>query len=135
MKRMPIRNLKSEIRNRPGAVLLVVLICLAVSSLIFGLVLRTGLTERRLVRAQERQIQAALLAESGLERAAARLAADRDYQGETWTISADQLGGFDAQVRISIETRTDRTRTVTAQADYPAEVADRARETRSQELP
>jgi hypothetical protein len=132
---MPIRNPQSAIRNRPGAVLLTVLICLTIGSLMFGVVLRTGLAERRLVRAQERQMQAALLAESALERAAARLAADRDYREETWTISADELGA-EGVVQIKVETNaaSGSGRIIRVQADYPAKANDRARESRQRTI-
>jgi hypothetical protein len=125
-----IRTPQSAIHNRPGGVLLIVMICLAVGSIFFGLMIRTGLAEWRLVRVQERQMQAAILAESGLNRAAARLAADADYQGETWQITAAELGGGEAAaVVISVATDGDH-RTIKAQADYPAAGDARVRESR-----
>ena len=69
-----------------------VLICLIVITLISGAVLKVGLAHRDLVRAQERRLQAEWLAESGVQRALARLAVDRDYAGETWPFSAADLG-------------------------------------------
>lgn len=134
---MPIRNPQSAIRNRNGAVLLTVLVCLTIASIFFGVMLRTGLAEWRLVRTQERQMQAALLAESALGRAAARLAAEADYRGEIWTIRVEELGGGDdAVVRISIETdnANQSIRTITVQADYPAEGENRARESRQRKV-
>ena len=109
---------------------------LTIASILFGVMLRTGLAERRLLRAQERQMQTAWLAESALARAAARLAADRDYQGETWTISAQELGGNDdAVVRISVETAADgSSHTVKVQADHPADGEHRQRESRERRL-
>jgi hypothetical protein len=119
--------------NRPGGILLTVLVCLTIASILFGVMLRTGLAEWRLVRAQERRMQAAWLAESGLARAAARLAADAEYRGETWTITAEELrGNYPAAVRIRVETdAADESRwLIKAQADYPAEGQTRARESR-----
>jgi len=140
---MPIRNPQSAIRNRQGAILLTVLVCLTIASIIFGVMLRTGLAEWRLVRAQQRQMQAAMLAESALGRAAARLAADAGYRGETWKINADELGGNDdAVVRISVATDSAdaSSQMIRTQADYPADDetrarASRERKTHTKELP
>ena len=43
-------------------------------------------------RSQERRLQAEWLAESGAQRAVARLARDHDYTGETWSLTARDLG-------------------------------------------
>jgi hypothetical protein len=49
--------------------------------------------------------QAQWLAESGVQRAAARLRAAADYRGETWEIPADLLGsGHPAAVTIEVRT-------------------------------
>jgi hypothetical protein len=59
-----------------------------------------GVSLVRLARLAERsleldrcRVQADWLAESALERAAARLAADASYQGETWTLAAVEFAG------------------------------------------
>src|SRR4051812_23678064 len=90
------RSHSSSSRSRPlrcGAVVVVVLICLMLIVLIGGTLLRTGLVQRRQLRMEERKLQAEWLAESGLERAAARLAEDPAYRGETRKILAADLGG------------------------------------------
>ncbi len=51
-----------------------VLVCLIIVTLISGAVLKVGLAQRELARSQERRLQAEWLAESGIERAMARLA-------------------------------------------------------------
>lgn len=79
------------------------------------------------------RLQTAWLLESGLERAAARLAVDRNYTGETWTINADRLGGPDAAaivIRVeSDQSQSDR-RQVVVEAACPVEGAQQARLTR-----
>jgi hypothetical protein len=78
-------------------------------------------------------VQAAWLAESGADRARARLAADRAYRGETWTLSADESGLADAaEVRIVAEPSADRPGRwkVQVEADYPNHPHRRAREAR-----
>jgi Tfp pilus assembly protein PilX len=117
--------------KRRGAVLLTVLVCLIVITLICVVLLRQGVSARGQVQAEERRLQARWLAESGLERAAARLAHDASYTGETWKLSADALGGaWPGQVTITVsgvEGHAAR-RLVNVQADYPSETTLRARQ-------
>ena len=54
-----------------------VLVCLVIVTLISGALLKVGLAHRDWVRGQERQLQAEWLAQAGLDRALARLAAER----------------------------------------------------------
>jgi len=119
-----------SVRGRRGAVLLVAIVCIAVASVIFLSLLRLSVAERRRVETEAWQVQAAWLAESGIERAAARLAADPEYQGETWALPADLLGGrYDAVVKIRVETIPDDEprRLVHVEADYPDDPQNRAR--------
>ncbi len=116
--------------RRRGVVLLVGIVCLAVASVLFLSLLRLSVAERHRVDTEAWQLQAAWLAESGLERAAARLAADPEYQGETWSLPADVLGTQDdAAVRIQVENVPDdpHRRTVRVEADYPDHPQRRAR--------
>jgi Tfp pilus assembly protein PilX len=108
----------------------VVLVCLLVMTLIFGSLLRLVHSQRALVRHDERRLQADWLAESGLERAAARLGNDPRYRGETWTFPADELGDQSpGVVTITVEPRkgAENQRLVTVQADYPRDPPRRAR--------
>ena len=73
-------NTPSRKPGRRGAVLLVALVAIAVASVVFTSLLRLSVAERRRVQTEAWQVQAAWLAESGLERAAARLDADAAYQ-------------------------------------------------------
>ena len=113
-----------------GAVLMVVLVCLTLAAAIGGALLRAGIARRGQARMEERRLQAAWLAESGLERASMKLAEAPDYRGETWDIPASDLGGRDGgAVLIAIEAvegRPDR-RLVRVRADYPNDPARRAR--------
>jgi hypothetical protein len=107
-----------------------VLVCLIVMTLICGGLLRLAQSQRTSIRNEERRLQADWLAESGLERAAVRLADDPSYRGETWPLSAVEIGG-DAPgvVTITVEPRRDEParRLVTVQADYPRDPERRAR--------
>jgi hypothetical protein len=119
--------------GRPGAILFVVLVCIIIASLVFmSLVLQT-VAERRRGRTEAWQTQAAWLVESGLERAAARLAGDPGYAGETWRLPADALAGPDsAVVLIEVEPMAEqpRRRLVRVRADYPDHPQQRARQSK-----
>jgi hypothetical protein len=108
------------------------LVCLLVMTLICGSLLRTIQTQRALLRSEERRLQADWLAESGLERACARLANDAEYQGENWSLTGNQMGGKeDATVTIHVAARPGkdgvRQRLVNVQADYPRDPVRRVR--------
>ena len=124
-------NARTPIRHRErGAVLIVVLVCLALASAMFVLVVKQAAAERRTIDRRHNALQSQWLAEAGVERAAARLAADVDYDGETWAVSAKQLTGSDAAVvRIEVEKIADRPdwRLVRVEADYPNDAKHRCR--------
>lgn len=129
----PCQPIRSDRIRRRGAVVLMALVCIAVAAVMFMALLRLFVMERGALRTEAWKAQAAWLVESGLERAAARLAADPEYQGETWQIPGDALGGDDsAVVRIEVRTvpeQSDR-RLVHVRADYPDDPQHRARESK-----
>ncbi len=116
--------------RRTGYVLLIVMVFLAIAmTLVVGWA-RIAMLNYRQIGSVENRLQADWLAESALERAGAKLLADRSYQGETWQVSAADLGRqpTDAEraaagvVVIAVEPVTDRptARSVHVQADFPA---------------
>lgn len=118
---------------RRGAVLIAALVCVAVAAVVFMSALKMASAQRHRMETELWELQAAWLAESGLERAAERLAAKPDFAGETWNIPAEQLGGsYAAVVRIRVESVRDqpKSRLVRVEADYPDHPQDRARESR-----
>jgi Tfp pilus assembly protein PilX len=118
---------------RKGAAIILVLLGLALTTAIFLSVLKMIAVQRQSVELQARQIEAGWLAESAVQRAAARLSAEAGYRGETWNISAKEIGGRDgATIAIRVENvpgKSDR-RTVHVEADYPGDPDQRARQTR-----
>ncbi|MEX2285766.1 MAG: hypothetical protein WD648_01675 [Planctomycetaceae bacterium] len=111
-------------RGRRGGVLVVAMICLVLISLILSSLLKLSTMHHRQMRYEQQQLQADWLAESGLERAAGRLAADRNYSGETWKVSAADLGQQDGgEVQISLAAVADRpeVRAISVVAIYPSE--------------
>jgi hypothetical protein len=132
--------------ERRGLTAAAVLVCLMVVTLVSGVLVKIGVAYRGQVRVQERRLQAELLAESGVDRAFARLAAKPDYTGERWEIGAEALGqpaslapeeGPAAVVTIRVDrpSAQGETRIVRVQADCPPDAPHRIRYTREVVVP
>ncbi len=108
-------------------------VAVAVSTAVLLSIVKLSATGCRTTRTEAWQMQAAWLADSALQRAASRLAADAAYAGETWAIPAAQLTG-DADGLVTIEVipvSNDPTRRqVRVRADYPNDPQHRARQSR-----
>ena len=130
-----------------GMTVVAVLVCLIILTMISGAILKVSVARRELARSHERRLQAEWLAESGLERAIARLALDRDYSGEMWSLVSHDLGRGEhaskgtapakadtpeARITIKVErvpTASNR-RSVHVQADYPLDAQGRSRQSK-----
>ena len=89
--------------RRRGTALAFTLAVVTVLSALALLVTRSFVTLHQQRTHQQRELQADFLVESGLERAAARLAASPEYQGETWELPAKESGlSANAQMVITI---------------------------------
>jgi hypothetical protein len=120
--------------RRAGLAIIPALVCIVLVTLLCGSLLKQALTVRNLVRTEERRMQAEWLAESGLGRARARLEADPRYQGETWDVPAESLGGrATGVVRITVEPVENQSgrRRLRVEADYPRGEETRARQTKT----
>ncbi|HEV3136753.1 MAG TPA: hypothetical protein VGZ26_02595 [Pirellulales bacterium] len=109
--------------ERRAVVLMSVLVCLAVAMSLFLAWLKTAALERKQLQVQHDRVQAEILADAGLDRAAAQLLSARDYSAETWQIGPESLAGRGtATVTIHVEAVPENTeaRTVHAVAEYPA---------------
>ena len=130
----PGRDDAPPLGRRRAAITVAVLVCLLIMTLLGAGLLRMVGTQRKLIRNEERALQADWLAESGIDRAAARLAEDPHYSGETWSITAETLGGpSPGVVTIKVEPRRDgpERRLVTVQADYPSALNQRVRSSKT----
>jgi type II secretory pathway component PulK len=110
-------------------VLVFVLVCLAVAMTMVAGWVTVAATQARQSRALEDRLQAAWLAESAVGRAAARLRAQPDYQGETWEIAGEEFGGQSkaglaaggvAVISVQTDAENPRRRRVAVRAEYPA---------------
>lgn len=109
--------------SRHGAFLVVALICLLLSTALLGTLLTMVQSQRRQMVREQMRAQADWLAESALERAAAKLRADAGYSQETWSIPAGELRGDDpGEVAIQVERPENQPglRLVHVEATYPA---------------
>jgi len=129
----PGRGSTGQRVRRRGVVLLVAIVAIAIASMIFLSLLKRCVAEKRRVETASWQVQAAWLVESGIERAAAQLAADPEYRGETWHLPTDALGGpHEAVVTIRVEEipQQKQRRLVHVRADYPDHPQHRARQSK-----
>jgi Tfp pilus assembly protein PilX len=116
--------------RRRGAVLVIVLILLLAVVVVIGSLMCMLLAEQRQLRSHDDRLQAMWLAESGLQRAAARLTHSADYAGETWAVSAESLGGDRAgnvEIQVQGVAGEPGVRRVQVTADYPADPVHRKR--------
>ena len=132
MKR-PNMNESSQRQKLPrhprGAALMFVLIAVVVVTMLGGALVRAMVLEMRQSRVAVWGAQADWLAEAATRRAAAHLAADANYEGETWHIDKALLDGRHAAlVEIAVTESTNTTaganaaaRAVAITARYPTD--------------
>lgn len=108
--------------NERGAVLIMALVALAILAALGGTLLRWAAMEHKLLRSQEQASQARWLAEAGVERAAAQLARDSNYSGETWDVSASDLPSGEAvrvRIRVTPVEEEDGQHSIDVVVEYP----------------
>ena len=111
----PLRSIQPTTRR--GLALLLLLVFLGLAAVFMAGWVSSAAIARRADRLAELRTQAAWLAESGIERAAAQLAADHRYEGETWRTPVGQLaGGYVGIIEIEIERDDDANNRGHAQA-------------------
>lgn len=116
-----------------GAIMVAVLVCVGLTGLLMLEILHQVVARRAEVDLAGRVLQARWLAEAALERAAARLAEDPAYPGETWRLAADSEGTFEGGT-VAIQVRPGGGpkphRHIRVQADYPDDPSYRVRATK-----
>ena len=112
-------NRVTQLENpRRGATLFVTLVVLAIIVSVSLLMARSFVALQAERRWQQRRVQAEYLAQAGLERAAARLAASPAYEGEVWKIASEPTGlQHPAEVGITL-VEVESVRHVRVQAAY-----------------
>lgn len=105
--------------RRRGTVLVAALICLLVVTALVGALLKGALLARRHLHQERNLRQTELLLQAGVDRAQARLTADRGYQGETW---APPEGALPMAAQITIRplpVQDDQNQQFEVSAEYP----------------
>jgi hypothetical protein len=114
--------------------MIVALVCMTVSAVLIGSLLRLAVVDRRQVRTDQHRLQADWLAESAIGRAVYQLSNNPEYAGEQWDIPAAELGGRHAgRVEINVASPEDDEgrRVVTAAAVYPTDATLFAKRTKT----
>jgi hypothetical protein len=113
--------------------LVVALACMAIVMAIVGVMLQGALRARRQLHVERDLRQSELLLDAGLDRAAFQLSQSSSYEGETWTIPADQLlGSGEGEVVIAVTRRGDADAwRVRVAAEYPVGTPSSVRRTRT----
>jgi hypothetical protein len=96
------RRAQRHAPHRPGAILVVALVCLLVVMSIVAGMIKGAIRERRQLHQYRDLRQTDLLVEAGADRAAARLAEDPEYRGETWRVPAEEIGHAAGEVTIEV---------------------------------
>lgn len=113
------------------------MVALALASAIGLAVLKTTSAQHRQARFEQFRAQSTWLAEAGVERAAARLARDAAYGGETWNVEAERLDGRHAGrvvVEVAADPQGESIRRIVVVADFPAGAEQRSRTRKSIEI-
>jgi type II secretory pathway component PulK len=118
--------------RRSGAALVVALVTLAIAGALSMSMIRTAVLRREQLQSAQRRVQADWLVKSGIQRAAASLAADQQYRGETWEPSLEDFAsGSHASVTIQVQDSQDRPAlrriAVVARCELAGKVAQRSR--------
>lgn len=125
-------------RPRRGLVSVVMLIGLIILGVVAASLLKVAGSRRTLSRIAENRLQAAALADSGLERAIARLRTHPDYPGEVWEIPTSDLGER-GPARIQIDALPDpdhpQSRRVVVVADFLTHNPSPVRQSRMLSIP
>jgi type II secretory pathway component PulK len=123
--------------GRDGAVLVVTLVSLLVVAMILGSMFQGIVRAHRQLHRERDLRQTELLLQAGRDRAAALLAANDAYRGETWNLPADAIVGA-AEGRVTIETSRDEkqnTWNINVLAEYPRGSDTSIRRSRTFQLP
>jgi hypothetical protein len=119
--------------ERRGVVLAVALVVFLLCTAILCTLLQGVINHERQVRDHRQLDQARWLADAGIDRAIAQVRQSDTYRGETWKVSADELGGAaDGSVTITVDAVEEHPGElhVMAQADYPDYDVHRVRQSR-----
>jgi hypothetical protein len=118
-------------------VLVIVIVLLSISLTLFAVWAQRIVTKKFQLEMQQKRMQAIRLAEAGIDRARARRAVDSQFDRETWSVPATDLGQarFAGEVRIRIVPGAQEgTTRYEATAEFPAGELRRVQITKTLEV-
>ncbi len=132
MKRFQLTPSRLSAHSRQGVFMVVAMICLLLTGVLLATLLRLSTAERHQTAMESAARQTKWLAESALDRAAAKLTEDPGYSGETWNVLKNDLGGlYTGRVEIQVlPGETDSQRLVKVIALFPVEGAHPVKRTK-----
>ena len=138
MRRLIICEFSPQTTSRGGAIIVFAMLALLVVSMLGASLLRTvGMSQRQLQREQLRT-QAVWLADSGCDRAIARLRREPTYVGESWAVAAEQLAADRTAIvtiTVTADPQSDDRAIVSSVAEYPHNSPQAIRITRQMTIP
>ena len=111
---MKRRGTPNDRSHRRATVLMIVLIALLIIVGMASSLFRLAVLHHGQSRRFEMQAQADWLAREGARRAAARLAEDRDFPGDTWRVTLDTLGPIQVVTQVTTPTSRESTRGISS---------------------
>ena len=138
MRRRIARESARQTPSRRGAMIVFAMLALLIVSMVGASLLRTVAMSHRQLQREQLRTQTVWLAESGCDRAIARMRSNPAYAGEVWTVPADQLvADRTAVVQITVTTdpQSDNHRIVSAAAEYPHDSPQAVRITKQITVP
>ena len=126
----------TAVATRHGATLIVAMICLLLVSMLSAVLVRTALAQREQLERDAWQLQAEWLAQSGLERALAKLDMDAAYTGETWRPAGEDSAVIGrVEILVAAATEGSGGRVLKLTVDVPDDPVNRAHIGREINLP
>lgn len=111
-----------RILKRHGIIVAVTLVCLVIVATLGAALVRAMVDHRRKSLRDQHSVQAFWLAESAIDRAVLQLESSPDYEGETWQVARDSLGGrWSGSVLIRVEKAgtDEQARKIIVESRYP----------------
>ena len=94
----------AQTNHRHAAALAVALLVLVIAAALAIGLTRLLVARQRVQAAHQRHVQVVELARAGVDRGVAQVTRSADYEGETWTVAADQIAS-DVDVTVEIFVR------------------------------
>jgi type II secretory pathway component PulK len=123
-----------RLRRQRGVILALVLACLFVAIVLSANLGVTAARGHRRLQRQALEAQAAWVAESAVSRALAQWRRNPEYEGETWSLAADEFDGqrsAEAVITVAADPQDPQLRRIHVEAQYPADPIDRVTVTRT----